>query len=183
MPTRSYIFQCHRLISPSRRDIALVNIMLLAGMGLNLQELKQMSGIIAKLTIIPTIAEVVIITVASHFLLHLPWLWAVLLGLVITAVSPNVVISILLDLKQKRLGLNKGIHTVIIGMTGCNDVLSIFIFGVVIGAIFSTGVLSDQILQGPVGVVLGLVYGGLVGYMILYLPSDRAVSDQKVSKW
>lgn len=150
--------------------------MLLAGMGLDLKELKQLMGIIAKLTILPTIIEVAIITVVGHFLMHLPWLWSVLMGFVITAVSPNVVISILLELKQKRLGLNKGIHTVIIGSTGCNDVLSIFIFGVILGTIFSTGTLSEQILQGPIGIVLGLVYGGLVGYLILYLPSERAVS-------
>lgn len=151
--------------------------MLLAGMGLDVVELRQLLGIIGKLTCLPTIAEVGVIAVVGHFLAGLPWLWSVLLGLVITAVSPNVVISILLELKQKRLGLNKGIHTVIIGMTGLNDVVSIFFFGVVLGTIFSTGTITDQILQGPIGVVVGLVYGGLIGYLILYLPSDRAVSD------
>lgn len=150
--------------------------MLLAGMGLDLMELKQQLGMIAKLTCIPTIAEVGVITLIGFYLMKLPWLWSVLLGFVITAVSPNVVISILLELKQKRLGLNKGIHTVIIGMTGCNDVLSIFLFGTILGTIFSTGTLSDQILQGPIGIVVGLVYGGVIGYMILYLPSLRSVS-------
>lgn len=150
--------------------------MLLAGMGLDLMELKQHLGMIAKLTCIPTIAEVGVITLIGFYLMKLPWLWSVLLGFVITAVSPNVVISILLELKQKRLGLNKGIHTVIIGMTGCNDVLSIFLFGTILGTIFSTGTLSDQILQGPIGIVVGLVYGGVIGYMILYLPSLRSVS-------
>lgn len=150
--------------------------MLLAGMGLDLMELKQHLGMIAKLTCIPTIAEVGVITLIGFYLMKLPWLWSVLLGFVITAVSPNVVISILLELKQKRLGLNKGLHTVIIGMTGCNDVLSIFLFGTILGTIFSTGTLSDQILQGPIGIVVGLVYGGVIGYMILYLPSLRSVS-------
>lgn len=151
--------------------------MLLAGMGLDFLEVKQLLGVIAKLTIIPTTFEVVVIAVVAHFLINFPWLWAALLGLVVTAVSPNVVISILMDLKEKRLGMNKGIHTVIAGMTGCNDVISIFFFGVVLGIIFSTGTLTDQILQGPIGVVIGLVYGGVIGYMILYLPSTRAVSE------
>lgn len=150
--------------------------MLLAGMGLDLQELKKLLGMVAKLSVFPTVGEVVVITLMGHFLMQLPWLWAALLGLVITAVSPNVVISILLELKEKRLGMNKGIHTVISGMTGCNDVLSIFFFGVMLGTIFSTGTLADQILQGPIGVVIGLVYGGVIAYLILYLPSDRAVS-------
>lgn len=174
--TFKYLTAVNFITSIHFRDVALVNIMLLAGMGLDLMELKSLVGIIAKLTFIPTIAEVGVITVIGHFLVKLPWFWSVLLGLVITAVSPNVVISILLELKQKRLGLNKGIHTVIIGMTGCNDVVSIFFFGVVLGAIFSSGTLADQILQGPIGFVVGLVYGGLVGYLIVYLPSDSAVS-------
>lgn len=155
--------------------------MLLAGMGLDLMELKQHLAMIAKLTCIPTILEVGVITLVGFYLMKLPWLWAALLGFVITAVSPNVVISILMELKQKKLGLNKGIHTVIIGTTGCNDVLSIFLFGVILGTIFSTGLLSDQILQGPIGIVVGLVYGGVIGYMILYLPAQRSVSDNNIT--
>lgn len=61
-------------------------------------------------------------------------------SLVITAVSPNVVVTILLRLKEERLGLNKGIHTLIIAMTSCNDVIAIFLFGVVLSTIFSTGI-------------------------------------------
>lgn len=57
-----------------------------------------------------------------------------------TAVSPNVVVDILLRLKEERLGLYKGIHTIIITVTACSDVLSIFLFGVVLGCIFSTGI-------------------------------------------
>lgn len=60
-------------------------------------------------------------------------------SLVVTAVSPNVVVTILLRLKEQKLGLNKGIHTLIIAMTSCNDVIAIFLFGVVLSAIFSTG--------------------------------------------
>lgn len=60
-------------------------------------------------------------------------------SLVVTAVSPNVVVTILLKLKEERLGLNKGIHTLIIATCTCNDVISIFLFGVMLGAIFSTG--------------------------------------------
>lgn len=59
--------------------------------------------------------------------------------LIITAVSPNVVIDIVLWLKVEKLGLYKGIHTIIIAVTTINDVLSIFCFNVLLGVIFSTG--------------------------------------------
>ncbi|XP_055588388.1 sodium/hydrogen exchanger 9B2 isoform X2 [Uranotaenia lowii] len=156
------------------REMALVNIMLLAGIGLDYDSLKKLFRFIMQLTIIPTAAEVASITVLSRYLLDLPWLWGVLLGLVVTAISPNVVVTVLLRLKEERLGLNKGIHTLIIATTSCNDVLAIFLFGVILGVIFSTGNLTSQILQGPIGIVIGLVFGGACGVAMLYMPSYQA---------
>lgn len=65
-------------------------------------------------------------------------------SLVVTAVSPNVVVTILLKLKEERLGMNNGIHTLIIAMTSCNDVIAIFLFGVILGVIFTTGKCRTQ---------------------------------------
>ncbi|XP_055381129.1 sodium/hydrogen exchanger 9B2 isoform X2 [Condylostylus longicornis] len=156
------------------REMALVNIMLLAGFGLEFNAFKKVWLIVMQLTFIPTIAEVLIITILAYFLLQMPWIWGVLLGLVITAVSPNVVVTVMLKLKEDRLGLNNGIHTVIYAMTTCNDVVAIFLFGVLNGVIFSTGSLSDQLLQGPVGIGVGIVFGGLYSILVLQLPSDNS---------
>ena len=98
--------------------------------------------------------------------------------------------------KHGKLGLNKGIHTVIIGkllnfhstssnsifyyeflaaVTSCNDVIAIFLFGVLLGIAFSTGNLTHQLLQGPVGIVLGCIFGAVSGLVILKFPSDKSV--------
>lgn len=74
------------------------------------------------------------------------------------------------------LGMNKGIHTVIIAMTSCNDVISIFLFGVLLGIIYSTGDLTHQLLQGPVGIVMGVVFGCVSGLVLTKMPSNYAVS-------
>ncbi|GAB0094164.1 sodium/hydrogen exchanger 9B2 [Sergentomyia squamirostris] len=156
------------------RELALVNIMLLAGLGLDLEALRKLFGMVMRITLIPTAAETTIVAVLAVYLFKMPWLWGFLLGLVITAVSPNVVISILLQLKELRLGLNKGIHTLIIAMTSCNDVISIFCFGVLLGVIFSSGNLTDQLLQGPIGIVLGLVAGFGMGVFLTLMPSNKS---------
>uniref|UniRef100_A0A336LX08 CSON007078 protein n=2 Tax=Culicoides sonorensis TaxID=179676 RepID=A0A336LX08_CULSO len=161
-------------LEASLRDMALINIMLLAGLGVDLQPLKKLFRIIMQLTLLPTIAEVAALTVLSHYLLNMPWIWGILLGLVVTAISPNVVVTVLLRLKEEKLGMNKGIHTVIIAMTSCNDVLAIFLFGVILGVIFSTGDLTSQILQGPIGICIGLAYGVITGFIMLYLPNNQA---------
>jgi NhaP-type Na+/H+ or K+/H+ antiporter len=156
--------------------MALVNIMLLAGCGLDLIALKEHLGIITRLTLIPTIIEVGSITFLAKILLDVPVIWGVVMGLVVTAISPNVVISVLLKLKQDGIGLYKGIHTIIIATTSCNDIIAIFLFGVLCGVIFSTGNLSQKLIQGPAGIILGVVFGTLSGLMTLFLPSDKAVS-------
>lgn len=81
------------------------------------------------------------------------------------------------------LGLNKGIHTVIIAMTGINDVLAIFFFTVLCGIVFSNGNLTHQLLQGPVGIVMGCVFGGISGLLVLKLPSDESVCRTLFSSW
>ncbi|ETN59730.1 hypothetical protein AND_008669 [Anopheles darlingi] len=156
------------------REMALVNIMLLAGLGLDYRALRSLFRFIMQLTVVPTVAEVMTVTILARYLLALPWLWGVLLGLVVTAISPNVVVTVLLRLKEERLGLNKGIHTLIIAVTSCNDVLAIFLFGVILGLIFTTGNLTSQILQGPIGIIIGLVYGTACGLAVLHLPSHQA---------
>lgn len=60
-------------------------------------------------------------------------------SLVVTSVSPNVVVDVVIWLKTEKLGLYKDMHTIIIAVTTCNDVLSIFFFRVVLAIIFSTG--------------------------------------------
>lgn len=60
--------------------MALVNILLPAGLGLDPSALRKMSGMVLSLSIIPPAAEVAIMAVTSHFFMKLPWLWSVLLG-------------------------------------------------------------------------------------------------------
>lgn len=149
--------------------------MLLAGFNLDVEELKDMAFSIAKLTIVPIVGEVVVVAVLSNLLLEMPWIWCFLCGFVVTAISPNVVVTVILFLKEQNLGINKGIHTKIIAMTTFNDVIAIFLFTVLLGIIFTTGNFTNQILQGPVGIALGSIYGGVLGFFLTVLPSNKAV--------
>lgn len=78
------------------------------------------------------------------------------------------------------LGSNS-LHTVIIAMTSCNDVIAIFLFGVLTGILFSTGNLTHQLLQGPVGIVMGCVFGALSGLLVIKLPAREAVRTMPLS--
>ncbi|KAH8313251.1 hypothetical protein KR067_003039, partial [Drosophila pandora] len=167
-------FEGYQRLELFLREMALINIMLLAGLGLDGDAFKRLWSMILRLTLLPTIVEVAVIAGLAYLTLSMPWLWGIALGLVITAVSPNVVVTVMLKLKEDRLGLNSGIHTLIYAMTTCNDVVAIFMFGVIISVIFSTTSLTQQVLQGPIGIGIGLVFGYLYGVMLQYLPSRHA---------
>jgi hypothetical protein len=66
-------------------------------------------------------------------------------------------------------------HNFLTAVTSCNDVIAIFLFGVLLGIAFSTGNLTQKILQGPVGIVMGCVFGAVSGLVILKFPSDKSV--------
>lgn len=83
--------------------MALVNILLPAGLGLDPVALKRMSWLVLALALLPPAAEVATITIVSKFLMDIPWLWGVLLGLLLAAVSPAVVIPCLFELQVYTL--------------------------------------------------------------------------------
>lgn len=157
------------------RELALVNIMLLAGLGVDLSAAKEYLFSIVKLTFIPMAVEVVAVATLSHYLMGMPWIWAVLLGFIITAISPNVVVTVVMNLREQKMGSNV-IHTIILAVTTLNDVTAIFCSGCLLGVIFSTGSLRNQILQGPVAIALGIIYGGVYGFFLGHLPSNYSVN-------
>ncbi|KAI4466975.1 sodium/hydrogen exchanger family [Holotrichia oblita] len=163
----------YRKFTAVLRQLALVNIMLPAGLGLDSAALKKMIWMILNLAIVPVAAEVVGIAVASYFLLGFPWLWGILLGLLLAAVSPAVIIPCLFELQDMGYGVNKGIHTLVIAASTINDIICIALFGIMIGLIFSSGSLTMQILQGPIVIAMGFAYGIVWGIVCQILPNLR----------
>lgn len=62
------------------RKVALVIILIRAGLGLDPNALKRLSGMVIRLAVIPSLVEASSVAVMSHFLLELPWIWGCLLG-------------------------------------------------------------------------------------------------------
>ncbi|KAK4887313.1 hypothetical protein RN001_003584 [Aquatica leii] len=152
------------------RQIALVNILLPAGLGLDAQALKKMGFMVLNLAVVPVAVEIVGVAVLSYFTLDFPWLWGFLLGLLLAAVSPAVIIPCLFELQDLGYGVNKGIHTLVIAASTLNDIICIAFFGVCIGIIFSKESLVMQILYGPIVIVIGIVFGVFWGLLCQFVP-------------
>ena len=90
------------------RSTALAVILIRAGLGLDPVKLRSLSLMVFRLAFLPCLGESCIVAILSHFILGLPWLWGFMLGFVLSAVSPAVVVPCLLSLQSRGLGVDKG---------------------------------------------------------------------------
>ena len=86
----------------------MVVILMRAGLGLDPQALKRLSGMVFRLAFTPCLVETLVVAVGSHLLLDFPWMWGFMLGFVLAAVSPAVVVPCLLGLQEAGFGTDKG---------------------------------------------------------------------------
>ncbi|XP_060102969.1 sodium/hydrogen exchanger 9B2-like [Heteronotia binoei] len=157
--------------SSNLRNIALSIILALAGLGLDAQALYKLKFVCLRLTFGPCLTEATAAAVASHFIMHLPWTWGFMLGFVLGAVSPAVVVLSMLRLQAQGYGAEKGIPTLLIAASSFDDVVAITGFNVFLGMAFSKGSTLLSVLHGVLQVVVGAISGGILGLFIWFFPS------------
>lgn len=135
-------------VTAQLRKFALVIILTRAGLEMDPEAFKKIWFTILKLGLVPWTVEAAVNCCMCHWLLGLPWMWGLLLGSIIAAVSPAVVVPCLIRLRNKGYGVVKGIPTLIIAVAGIDDAASVAIFGIIVSLMFSTGGLTFQISQG-----------------------------------
>lgn len=126
-------------IGSNLRQMALCVILIRAGLGLDPKALRNLKFVILRLAFLPGLVEGTIMTIVSHFLLGIPWVWGILLGAILAAVSPAVVIPCLFKLQEQNYGTQKGITTLVVAAATLDDIFAITVFGVILNIIYSTG--------------------------------------------
>eukprot|EP00088_Acartia_fossae_P039215 TRINITY_DN4080_c0_g1_i4.p1 TRINITY_DN4080_c0_g1~~TRINITY_DN4080_c0_g1_i4.p1 ORF type:complete len:584 (-),score=105.68 TRINITY_DN4080_c0_g1_i4:743-2494(-) len=169
--------------SAALRSAALTIILLRAGLGLDPVALKKLSMMVFRLAFSPCIAESVIVAVASHYMLGFPWKWGFMLGFVLAAVSPAVVVPCLLSLQERGYGVAKGIPTLVIAAASMDDVLAISAFTILLGVTFTDGESTDivsLVFKGPKEAVIGILWG--IGWGLLMILFPPAVQNPQVNR-
>ncbi|XP_044039935.1 sodium/hydrogen exchanger 9B2 isoform X2 [Siniperca chuatsi] len=157
--------------STALRNIALSIILTRAGLGLDPSALSRLKGVCVRVAVGPCVVEASIVTVVSHFLLGLPWVWGFILGFVLAAVSPAVVVPSMLLLQREGYGVEKGIPTLLMAAGSFDDILAITGFSTCLGIAFSTGSTWMNILKGLLEVVGGVIAGLILGLFLSCFPS------------
>jgi NhaP-type Na+/H+ or K+/H+ antiporter len=156
--------------SADLRLIALIVILLRAGFELSRDALNRVGRMALLLSCIPAILEGLAVTALGPVLLGLTYLQSAILGAVLSAVSPAVVVPLMIRFMTRRMGADKGIPTLILAASSIDDVFVIVIYSVLIG--FYTGQHVNLVwkLAGiPVSIVTGILVGLAIGLLFVKL--------------
>ena len=161
-------------ISRTLRLICLTVILLMAGLELDPVALMKLSSMVIRATFIPCFTEALAVAALSHLILGFPWTVGLMLGFVLAAVSPAVIIPCLMTLSQRGLGVAKGIPTLVIAACSADDVVAISGFGIFLGITFNTGApMWKLILHGPIEVLIGVGFGVFWGILAQWIPNKE----------
>lgn len=156
------------------RNFALVIILLRAGLGLDLDNLKDVGRPAMFLSFLPGVLEGFTVAFCATLLFGIPFVEAGMLGFILAAVSPAVVVPAMIWLQEQKIGTNKHIPTMILAGASLDDVVAITIVSVFTGLYVGNGMsIGLQIAMIPVsiglGVVLGIVSGKVLKFKKWYL--------------
>jgi NhaP-type Na+/H+ or K+/H+ antiporter len=162
-------------IANNLRLLCLTVILLMAGLELDPVALRKLSGLVIRVTFIPCLAEVGTVAILSKLLLGFTWKVGIMLGFVLAAVSPAVIIPCLMELSQKGYGVEKGIPTLVIAACSFDDVVAISGFGILMGITFHPDKpLWALILHGPIEIIIGVSFGLIAGFVGQWIPNKDA---------
>lgn len=155
-------------LSGDLRQMALVVILLRVGFGLNLSTLRQVGKRVLLLAWIPAAVEGITIALVARPLLGLSWLEAGLLGSVIAAVSPAVVVPLMLRLIEERRGTEKAIPQLVMAAASLDDIAVIVVNGMLLTLLAAQRTdLPLQLLRLPLGLLLGIAAGTALGWLLI----------------
>ena len=154
-------------ISADLRQIALVIILTRAGLSLNLTDLKKIGRPAVLMCFVPALVEMVGTIIFAPMLLGITHLEAAIMGSVIAAVSPAVVVPRMIKLIDEGYGKDKSIPQLILAGASVDDVFVIVVF-TVLTAFASTGeITGTSFLQIPLSIILGFLLGVIVGLCLV----------------
>ena len=153
-------------ISSELRQIALIIILLKAGLSLNLADLKKVGRPAVMMAFVPASFEICGYLLCAPMILGITRIESAVMGAVLAAVSPAVVVPRMVQLMENRYGTEKSIPQMILAGASCDDIFVIVLFSTFTG--MAQGGTADftQFLNIPVSIVLGILLGAAVGYLL-----------------
>ena len=155
-------------ISAELRKMALIIILLKAGLSLDLKDLKKAGRSAILLSFVPATCEIIGYVLFAPLILKIGRIEAAVMGAVLAAVSPAVVVPRMVSLMEKKYGTEKAIPQMIMAGASCDDIFVIVLFTTFLGMAQGNSANIMDFVNIPISIILGIILGAIVGY-ILYL--------------
>ncbi len=156
-------------ISTDLRQMALIIILIKAGLSLNLSDLKQVGRPAVLMAFLPACFEILAYFIFAPILLGISQIEALIMGAVLAAVSPAIVIPSMVNLIENNYGTKKSVPQLILAGASCDDIFVIVLFTSFTAMATTTNINLASFLNIPFSVTLGVFVGigvGLIVYKI-----------------
>lgn len=156
-------------ISSDLREIALIVILLRAGLSLDLNDLKKVGRPAILLSFIPATIEIIFIGFISPLLFDISLIEGFILGSIIAAVSPAVVVPRMIDYIEKKIGTDKQIPQMILAGSSIDDIYCIVMFTIFVGIQQTNTFHTLSIALFPLTIIASLILGIGIGYLLVII--------------
>ena len=162
-------------ISADLRKIALIIILSRAGLSLDLEQLKKVGRPAIMMCFVPAAFEMAACTIISHFVLNLSYIDSAIVGAVIAAVSPAVVVPRMIKLIDGKYGSKRGIPQMIMAGASADDVFVIVMFTAFVSLSQGGNISALSFIKIPISIFLGIAIGVVFGIILCRLFSAVSV--------
>lgn len=153
-------------ISADLRKMALIIILLKAGLSLNLADLKKVGCPAVMMSFVPASFEILAFVLFAPALLSVSRMEAAVMGAVLAAVSPAVVVPRMVQLMESKYGTEKSIPQMILAGASCDDIFVIVVFTTFVSMAQGGHAKVTDFFNIPVSIFLGVLLGALAGWLL-----------------
>lgn len=155
-------------ISSELRQIALIVILIKAGLSLDISDLKRIGKSAILLSFLPASFEILAYFIFARIFFKIRSIDALLMGSVLAAVSPAVVVPRMVKLIEEKRGVKKSIPQMILAGASCDDIFVLVLFSSFLSMAKGEDVSLVSLVNVPISIILGIIVGAIIGY-ILYI--------------
>lgn len=164
-------------ISSELKNIALVIILTRAGLTLKISDLKKVGRAAITLSFVPALFEILGVILLSKIFFELSFLESLLLGSVLAAVSPAIVVPRMINLIENGYGTKKSIPQLILAGSSLDDIFVITLFSVALSLVSNTKLTYSLFFKIPISILLGIVAGIIVANLLIILFKSLHMRD------
>ncbi len=156
-------------LAPFLKSLALIVILLRAGLGIKISTLKRVGSVVMKMAFLPALCEASVLTLLFHYLLKFEWTVSILAATLLSAVSTAVVVPGMLNLKDEGYGRDKDVPTMVLAGASLDNVFVIAMFTLFLGLAKGEDInVLRTVLMVPWSLLLGILPGLALGFLLVW---------------